>query len=244
MPPAEIETFFIGVDASAGFTPAVVMVALAAASHRILSGSTLLDCRLQSSEELEQHRPSCGLARNAGGVHRGRHRTLDLVVVKLTRGVPVCHPRTLHGMRFGRLAIIERIQQTFVIFVEQPVPDRIFHAAVAVGLGRFVGVPRWLVDAGVRDKIEQALPFALIQIIPVLGRAIADRRDFMRGGFSGLRVASFSGKAQSQWQSAHQNGAKRRIESRSHFVVLPRCACIPKVLSVLIEAKPGSRFLI
>ena len=68
-------------------------------------------------------------------------------------------------MRFGRLAIIERIQQTFVIFVEQPVPDRIFHAAVAVGLGRFVGVPRWLVDAGVRDKIEQALPFALIQVL-------------------------------------------------------------------------------
>jgi hypothetical protein len=40
------------------------------------------------------------------------------------------------------------------------------------------------------------------------GRAIPDRRDFMRGGFSGLRVASFSSKAQSQWQSAHQNGAK------------------------------------
>ncbi len=243
MPPPEIETFFIGVGASPDLTPAVVMVALAAASHRILSGSALLDCRLQSSEELEQHRPSRGLARDASGVHRGRHRTLDLVVVKLARGVPVCHPRPLHGLRFGRLAIIERIQQAFVIFVEQSVPDRIFHA-VAVGLGRFVGVPRWLVDAGVRDKIEQALPFALIQIIPVLGRAIPDRGDFMRGGSSGLRVASFSGKAQSQWQSAHQNGVKRRIESRSHFVVLPRCACIPKVLSVLIEAKPGSRFLI
>jgi hypothetical protein len=243
MPPAEIETFFVGVDASPGFTPAVVMVALAAAGHRILSGSTLLDCRLQSSEELEQHRPPRGLARDASGVHRGRHRTLDLVVVKLARGVPVCHPRALHGMRFGRLAIIERIQQTLVIFVEQSVPDRIFHA-VAVGLGRFVGIFRWLVDAGVRDKIEQALPFALIQIILVPGRAIADRRDFMRAGFSGLRVASFSGKVQSQWQSAHQNGAKRRIESRPHFVVLPRCACIPKVLSVSMESKPGSSFLI
>jgi hypothetical protein len=191
------------------------MVALATASHRILPGSTLLDCRLQSGEEFEQHRPSRGLARDASGVHRDRHRTLDLVVVKLARGVPVCHPRALHGMRFGRLAIIERIQQTFVIFVEQSVPDRIFHA-VAVGLGWFVGISRWLVDAGVRDKIEQALPFALIQIILVPGRAIPDCRDFMRGGFSGLRVASFSGKAQSQWQSAHQNGAKRRIESKSH----------------------------
>ncbi len=181
MPPAEIQTFFIGVDASPDFTRAVVIVALAAASHRILSGSTLLDCRLQSGEELEQHRPSCGLARNASGVHRGRHRTLNFVVVKLTRGVPICHPRALHGMRFGRLAIIERIQQALVIFVEQSVPDRIFYA-VAVGLSRFVGITRWLVDAGVRDKIEQALPFALIQIIPVLGRAIPDRRDFMRGG--------------------------------------------------------------
>jgi hypothetical protein len=38
----------------------------------------------------------------------------------------------------------------------------------------------------------------------------------MRGGLSGLRVASFSGKAQRQWQSARQNGAKRRIEPRSH----------------------------
>jgi hypothetical protein len=44
MQPPEIETFFIGVDASPGFTPAVVMVALAAASHRILSGSTLPGC--------------------------------------------------------------------------------------------------------------------------------------------------------------------------------------------------------
>src|ERR1700730_1439840 len=146
-------------------------------------------------------------------------------------------------MRFGRLAIIERIQQTFVIFVEQSVPDRIFQA-VAVGLGLFVRVPRWLVDAGVRDKIEQALPFALIQIILVPGRAIPDRRDFMCGGFSGLRVASLSGKAQSQLQSAHQNGAKRRIESRSHSSFSPRCACIPRVLSVLMEAKPGSSFLI
>src|SRR5216684_5256306 len=120
---------------------AIVIVALAAASPRKLPGSTLLDCRLQSSEELEQHRPSRGLARDASGVHRGRHRTLDLVVVKLTRGVPVCHPRALHGMRFGRLAIIERIQQALVIFVEQSVPDRIFYA-VAVGLSRFVGVPR------------------------------------------------------------------------------------------------------
>src|SRR3984893_1576611 len=195
------------------FYAAVVIVALAAASHRMLSGSTSPDYRLQSGEELEQQRPSRGLARDASGVHRGRHRTLDLVVVKLTRAVPVCHPRTLHGMRFGRLAIIERIQQTFVVFVEQSVPDRIFHA-VAVGLGWFVGVPRWLADAGVRDKIEQALPFTLIQIILVPGRAIPDRRDLMRGGFSGLRVASFSGKAQSQWQSAHQNGVKRRIESR------------------------------
>jgi len=78
MPPPETETFFISVDASPGFTPAVVMVALATARHRILPGSTLLDFRLQSGEELEQHRPSRGLARDASGVHRGRHRTLDL----------------------------------------------------------------------------------------------------------------------------------------------------------------------
>ena len=76
----------------------------------------------------------------------------------------------------------------FIIFVEQSVPDRIFRA-VAVGLSGFVGTSRWFVDAGVRDKIEQALPFALIQIVLVPGRAIPDRRDFMRGGFSGLRVA-------------------------------------------------------
>jgi hypothetical protein len=100
----ETETFFIGVDASPGFTPAVVIVALAAASYRIWSGRTLLDCRLQSSEELEQHCPSCGLARNASGVHRGRHRTLDLVVVKLARRVPIGHPCALHGVRFGGLA--------------------------------------------------------------------------------------------------------------------------------------------
>jgi hypothetical protein len=108
----ETETFFIGVDASPGFAPAVAIVALAAASCRILSGSTFLDCRLQSSEELEQHRPARGLARDASGVHRGRHRTLDFVVVKLARRVPIGHPCALHGVRFGGLAIIERIQQT------------------------------------------------------------------------------------------------------------------------------------
>ena len=44
MPPPEIETFFIGVDASPGFAPAVVIVAVAAASHRIPSGSALFGC--------------------------------------------------------------------------------------------------------------------------------------------------------------------------------------------------------
>jgi hypothetical protein len=184
----EIETFFAGgVDASSSFAPAVV-IALAAAGYRMLSGSTLLDRGLQSGEELEQQRPSCGLARHASGVHRGRHRTLDFVVVKLARRVPIGHPRALHGLRLGRLAIIERIEQSFVIFVEQSVPDRIFHAG-AVGLGWFVGIARWFVDAGVRDKIEQALPFALVHIILVPCRAIPDRRDFVRGRFSGFGIA-------------------------------------------------------
>jgi hypothetical protein len=80
----ETETFFIGVDASPGFTPAVVIVALAAASYRIWSGRALLDCRLQSSEELEQHRPSRGLARDASGVRSLIQRQSSEPVAKRT----------------------------------------------------------------------------------------------------------------------------------------------------------------
>src|SRR5713101_1671962 len=138
-----------------------------------------LYCRLQSAEEPKQHRPSCRLARYAGGVHGDRHRALDFVVIKLARGVAIRHPRALHGLRFGRLITIERIEQAFVVIVEQTVPDRVLDA-VAVDLDRFGGTSA--LDAALCDKVEQAPPFALIQIILVLGRAIPDRRDFIGRG--------------------------------------------------------------
>jgi hypothetical protein len=54
-------------------------------------------------------------------------------VIKLARGVAIRHPRALHGLRFGRLVSIERIEQGSVVIVEQTVPDRILYA-IAVDL--------------------------------------------------------------------------------------------------------------
>jgi hypothetical protein len=94
-------------------------------------------------------------------MHSDGHRALDFVVIELARRVAVCHPGALHGMRLGLLVIVERVEQAFVIFVKQSVPDQIFQA-VAVGCDRFVGICRSFVDAGLCDKIEQALPLALV----------------------------------------------------------------------------------
>jgi hypothetical protein len=107
-------------------------------------------------------------------------------------------------------SFVERIEQALVILVKQSVPDRTFDP-VAVGCAGIAAIA-CLVDAGLRHKIEQALPFAVIEIVAVFGRAIPDGCDFRCGGLARLRVAQIRGEAEAELQNANQDDSQRRAE--------------------------------
>ena len=121
---------------------------------------------LKTGEEHKQHRPPCRLAGNARCLHVVRHSALDLIPVELAGRVAIGNPGSLHGACFDCLLIIEPIEQALVVLVQQIVPNRSFNF---VAIGELpVGSGTHVADASIRDKIEQASPFTLVDIVFVL----------------------------------------------------------------------------
>ena len=75
-----------------------------------------------------------------------------------------------------------------------------------------------LAHAGIGDELEQALPLAIVQIVRVLRRAIADRGVLFCRSFARLRLARLDGKTETR--DADQDDDKR-AERRSHLSFFP-----------------------
>ena len=122
-----------------------------------------------------------------------RHSALDLIPVELAGRVAVGNPCSLHGACLDRLFVIERVEQTLLVLVQQIVPNRSLNF---VAIGQFaVGSGTHIANASICNKAEQALPFTLVDIVFVLVDAILDCRDFMCRRFATLRMAQVGNEA-------------------------------------------------
>ena len=106
------------------------------------------------------------------------------------------------------LLVIERDHQTLEVLVEEIVPN---HPLDAIAVGR-AEIGRAFPRLGARrgDEIEQALPLPLVHVVPILGCAVSDSRDFLDRGLARLRICA------GQWHSRHDNYERQQNPS-SHL---------------------------
>src|SRR5262245_58189571 len=129
-----------------------------------------LSARLLLREAMQEQRAPRSLAREAGRVHRQRHRATVEVVVELAGYVAHADPRALLVAQRSFLLGVEFLVEPAEALVEDRIPDRGF---AAVAIGRAVGRSAFR-RLGARRRDDENTALAGVGLLGLLLDAVAD----------------------------------------------------------------------